>query len=227
MRFDKVSANGGYNDPMKYLIFMTGGVHLFFSSRDISHIIRGNTMQNLAEGTIGLYAFIAILIAIVAVVASVLRKSPTRRLFVGNILIPCVFIAIAILFYLITRTFPKEEAGPSAIPLLWVIVLAVLSIFLIVQALLGKMEPDPKSGRLDMLAMFCGATIAYLLVMQLIGYYISTFLFLVAVMYFLSYRKYPVMLAVAGGWLVFAYLIFQRMLYIPLPQGKLIEMALQ
>ncbi len=184
-------------------------------------------MEALSEGITGLYVFIAVLIVMSGVLTFLIRKSPATRKFLGNILIPCVFIAIALLFYLVTLTFPEEEAGPSAIPHLWIIALIVLSIFLIIQALTGKMEPDPKNGRLDKLALFVGATIGYLLVMQIVGYYISTFLFLVAVMYFLSYRKYITMVAVSGGWLLFAYVVFQRMLYIPLPQGKLIEMVLE
>ena len=162
-----------------------------------------------------------------AVLTLLIRKSPSKRQFWGNILIPCVFIAIALLFYLVTLTFPEEEAGPSAIPHLWIVVLILLSVFLIFQALTGKMDPDPKSGRLDMLALFVGVTIAYLLAMQIVGYYISTLLFLLSVMYFLSYRKYATMFAVSGGWLLFAYLVFQRMLYIPLPPGKLIEVFIQ
>jgi len=183
-------------------------------------------MQNLADGIMGLYVFLAVLAVIIVSVTALVRKSDAKRQFLGNILIPCVFIAIAMLFYLVSLTFPKEEAGPSAIPHLWIIVLMALSIFMIVQALLGKMEPDPQNGRLEMVAVFFGVAVAYVLLMQLVGYYISTFLFLVSVMYFLSYRKYLVMLGVAGGWLIFAYFIFQRMLYIPLPQGRLVEMVL-
>ena len=184
-------------------------------------------MEALSEGITGLYVFIAVLVVVIASLTFLIRKSSTKRQFLGNILIPCVFITIGILFYLITLTFPEEEAGPSAIPHLWIIVLLILSIFLIVQALMRKMEPDPKSGRLDMLVVFIGATIAYLIFMQFVGYYISTFIFLAVVMYFLSYRKYVTIVAVSGGWLLFAYLVFQRMLYIPLPQGKLIEMVLE
>ncbi|MCP4396455.1 MAG: tripartite tricarboxylate transporter TctB family protein [bacterium] len=184
-------------------------------------------MEALFEGIGGLYAFIAVLVVMLAALTFLIRTSAATRQFLGNILIPSALIAIGILCYLMTRSFPKEEAGPSAIPHLWIVVLIILSIFLIFQALTGKMDPDPKNGRLDMLALFVGVTIAYLLLMQVIGYYLSTFLFLVAVMYFLSYRKYVTMFAVSGGWLLFAYLVFQRMLYIPLPQGKFIEMILE
>jgi len=184
-------------------------------------------MQALFEGIGGLYAFLAVLVVMLAVLTSLIRKSATTRPFLGNILIPCVFVAIAVLFYLMSLGFPEEEAGPSAIPHLWITALILLSVFLIVQALFGKTDPDPGSGRLDMVALFIGTVIAYLFLMQIIGYYLSTFLFLAAVMYFLSYRKYLTIITVSGGWLLFAYLVFQRMLYIPLPQGKLIEMVLE
>ncbi len=184
-------------------------------------------MEALFEGIGGLYAFIAVLVVLLTALTVLIRQSVTRRQFLGNVLIPATFIAIAILLYLMTLNFPEEEAGPSAIPHLWIAALILLSIFLIVQALMGKTEADPGNGRLDMLALFIGATIAYLLLMQVIGYYLSTFLFLIAVMYFLSYRKYVMMFAVSCGWLIFAYFVFQRMLYIPLPQGRLIKVFMQ
>jgi len=183
-------------------------------------------MQFFAEGN-GTYILAAILLGIVGGVGFFVYTSKTQRRYFGNIVVPCVFIALALLFYVITLSFPEEEAGPSAIPHLWILILIVLSIFLLIQAFIGKMEPDPKSGRLDVLLLFIGSTVAYLLIMQFIGYYLSTFLFLILVMYFLSYRKHLIIFSVSGGWLLFAYLVFQRMLYIPLPQGKFIEMILE
>ena len=106
-------------------------------------------MEALFEGIGGLYAFIAVLIVLLAVVTVSIRRSASRRRFLGNILIPCVFIALAVLCYLMTLSFPEEEAGPSAIPQLWILVLILLSVFLIIQAFLEKTEADPKSGRLD------------------------------------------------------------------------------
>ncbi len=68
-------------------------------------------MEALFEGITGLYVFIAILIVMIVVLTFLIRKSPAKRQFWGNIIIPCVFIAVAILFYLITLSFPEEEAG--------------------------------------------------------------------------------------------------------------------
>lgn len=183
-------------------------------------------MQSLTEGN-GLYILMAALVVLLGIVAFLVRKSPAYRPFFGNILVPCVFIALTILFAVITLSFPEEEAGPAALPHLWILVLSVLSVSILLQILITKSDPDPKSGRLDILLAFIASTVAYLLVMQVLGYYLTTFVFLVVIMYLLSYRKYAIMLAIASGWLLFAYVVFQRMLYIPLPQGKLFEMLLQ
>jgi hypothetical protein len=183
-------------------------------------------MLFFAEGN-GSYVLIAILAGIIGIIAVSISRSKTHRQFLGNILVPCVFIALAILFYVITLSFPEEEAGPAAVPHLWIVVLILLSLSILVQIFIGKSEPDQKSGRLDVLGGFIVSTVGYLITIQFLGYYIATFIFLVVIMYLLSYRKYPMIVAIAGGWLLFAYLVFQRMLYIPLPQGKLIEMVLE
>ncbi|GAK56501.1 hypothetical protein U27_03463 [Candidatus Vecturithrix granuli] len=180
-------------------------------------------MKFWVEGK-GVYVLAALLTVIIGIIAVVVYQSPTKRRFLGNIVVPCVFIALAFFFAVIASGFPAEEAGPEIIPYLWCLLLAIFSGFILIRTWMGKAEPDPQSGRLDMLARFIGATLAYLIGMQLVGYYLTTFIFLVAVIYFLGYRKYVTLFAVAGGWVLFAYLVFQRMLYVPFPVGKLIEM---
>lgn len=183
-------------------------------------------METFAEGK-GVYISIVTLVFIVGVIAFFIRKSTTKRQYFGNIMIPCVFIALAVLFYVVTFSFPEEAVGPAAIPYLWITVLIVMSVYLLIRALTERVEPDPRSGRLDVLAVFIGATIAYLVFMQIFGYYVSTFVFLASIIYLLSYRRYVMIVAVSGGWLLFAYFVFQKMLYIPLPRGKLVDMILQ
>jgi len=87
-------------------------------------------MQFFAEGN-GSLILAAILVACLVVVAVLIKKSPTYRPFFGNILVPCMFIALAILFAVITLSFPKEEAGPAALPYLWIIVLTIISVSII------------------------------------------------------------------------------------------------
>lgn len=180
-------------------------------------------MEFWVEGK-GVYVLAALLTVMIGIVAVVVYQSPRKRRFLGNIVVSCTFIALAFFFAVIASGFPAEEAGPEIIPYLWCLLLAIFSGFILIRAWREKTEPDPQSGRLDMLARFIGATLAYLIGMQLVGYYLTTFIFLIAVIYFLGYRKYVTLFAVAGGWVLFAYLVFQRMLYVPFPVGKLIEM---
>ena len=42
-------------------------------------------------------------------------------------------------------------------------------------------------------------------------------------MLILSYRRWPILLAVTGGWILVSYLVFARVLFVPLPAGALIE----
>ena len=61
--------------------------------------------------------------------------------------------------------------------------------------------------------------VAYYFSMQIIGYFLSSFLFLAVMMHILSYGKKSVIYVVSGGWVVFSYLVFYKLLYIQLPLG--------
>jgi hypothetical protein len=58
--------------------------------------------------------------------------------------------------------------------------------------------------------------------MVLIGYFVASLVFITVAMTMLSYKRRFVILAISGGWMVFSYLVFYRLLYVPLPQGLLI-----
>ncbi len=175
------------------------------------------------QGT-GVSVLAALLAISVGIVALVVYKAPTKRPFLGDIVLPAVFIAVACLFAAIASGFPAEDAGPEIIPYLWSLLLIVFSTAIIILAWMGKIEPPRKIGRLDVLIKFIGATIAYLIGMQLVGYYLTTGIFLIAVIYALGYRRYVTLASVTGGWLLFAYIVFQRTLYVPFPVGKLWRM---
>ena len=87
----------------------------------------------------------------------------------------------------------------------------------------GTAEPDPESGRLLFLASIIGLLIAYYFAIGFIGYFVSSFLFLVIVMHLLAYEKKRTIYIVAGGWVLFSYVIFYKALYIQLPLGRLFE----
>jgi hypothetical protein len=63
------------------------------------------------------------------------------------------------------------------------------------------------------------ALVGYFVAMYYLGYYLSTFLFIVLSLHILSYQKKLLTYVIAGGWVLFSYLVFYKMLYTQLPLG--------
>ena len=74
-----------------------------------------------------------------------------------------------------------------------------------------------------MVFVFTALLLVYLLVMSWLGYFISSFFFVFLGMYLLGYRRYVVSVPISLGWILLSYLVFYRLLYVPLPTGKLFE----
>ena len=146
--------------------------------------------------------------------------------YIGNLLLPLVVLALAAICFVQTLDFPggDGDVGPAGVPYLWIAFTVVFCVILIVQAILRKMPPDPVPGRIGFVILFAVWLVAYLAAIESVGYYLSTFVFLVVSMYVLTYRNYAIMVAIAVGWLVFAYAVFAQLLYIQLPQGPLMRL---
>jgi len=146
-----------------------------------------------------------------------------RRHFVGNLLIPLLLLAIMAVFFFETLDYPTfEDVGPAAAPHLWMVFIAVFCLFLAAQATLRKGAADPAAGRIGSVLLALVWMAGYLAAIQAIGYFVSTSVFLVGAMLGLNYRNPLVIAAVTIGWLVFSYIVFYSMLYIPLPVGPLL-----
>jgi putative tricarboxylic transport membrane protein len=167
---------------------------------------------------LGLAILIVVLLAMLLTIGIVVRRSSKKDSF-GEILVPSSLIAFSIVFLAITFSFPAEEAGPAAIPLLWSFWTIVLCAAILWQVLHGKAKPDPESGRLVFLLLVTLLLIAYYFAIQTIGYFISSFLFLVLLMHILSYKKKLIIYLIAVGWVAFSYIVFYKLLYIQLPLG--------
>ncbi len=177
----------------------------------------------LGKGT-GFIILLAVLAAILIGITYLVIKSPRKR-YTGRIVIPVFFIELSVLFGVITLGFPDkgDVVGPGVVPGLWIIGILALSIFLLVRGLFEYEDEDPPWGHVGKVAVFIAMTILYLIIMQIIGYYIATILYLFAGMYFLAYRNWKVMISLSAGWILISYFAFYRLLYVPLPRGLLIE----
>lgn len=174
-----------------------------------------------SEGT-GLTLLIIGLIAIFIGIGAAVYRSEKKQYF-GNILLPCSLIVLSIIFFAITFSFPMEEAGPAVVPYLWVFWTVLFCGVILWQIFRGTAEPDPKPGRFAFLGLVAGLLIIYYFAIQYIGYFLSSFLFLVVVMHVLAYEKKRTIYIIAAGWVIFSYIVFYRILYIQLPLGRLFE----
>lgn len=155
----------------------------------------------------------------------VLVHRSSRKSYTGRIMIPIFFIELALLFGTLALGFSKSDdaVGAGVVPLLWILSILGLSLFLLIRGILGHEDKDPAWGRVSSVGIMIVFILLYLFFMQIIGYSLSTLLFLVSSMLYLSYRNWKVMLSLSAGWILFSYLVFYKLLYVPLPRGILIE----
>jgi hypothetical protein len=175
--------------------------------------------EYFSEGT-GLAILVVVLLAALVGIGVAARRSSKKDYF-GEILVPSTLIAFSMVFLAITFSFPSEEAGPAAVPLLWIFWTIVLCAAILWQVLSGKAKPDPASGRLGFLLLVTVVLIGYYFAIQTIGYFLSSFLFLVLLMHIMAFKKKLIIYVVAVCWVVFYYAVFYRLLYIQLTLGYL------
>ncbi len=168
---------------------------------------------------LGFFVSLGGLVVFLLIVALILSHSEKKK-FMGRILIPLGFIGLSVIFYLITTGFKKEgDVGPAVVPRLWMFFLVVLNLYLLIRGFTGKEGEDPEKGRIDTVFLFVGLIVLYLVAIQILGYFLSTFLFIVIAMYMLSYKNHKVIISTALGWLIFSYFAFFKLLFVPLPKG--------
>jgi len=181
-------------------------------------------IRYLGQGSGFLVLLLAVLFVFGVVVFATLRSS--RRHHAGRILFPVFFLGLSLVFLILLLNFPvKKQTGIGAgvVPLLWIVGISAFSVLLLVRALLNREAKDPEWGHVGTVFVYLGWTILYLILMQYLGYFISTVLFLLGGMYYLNYRNWKVMIGLAAGWLLFSYFAFYRLLFVPLPAGTLLE----
>ncbi|NQT65314.1 MAG: tripartite tricarboxylate transporter TctB family protein [FCB group bacterium] len=182
-----------------------------------------NLIARFATGK-ALIILVIFSVVIFLIIGFVVNRSPKRE-YLSRIMLPVFFIMLSIIFFIISFSFPSnEKVGPSVIPRLWIFILIPLNIYLLFNILRQKKEIVQERGNTKIIFRFIGLLILYLLSIFYFGYFISSFVFLLVGIYLLEYRKYLTMLLISAGWLLFSYLIFYKLLYVPLPVGKLIEM---
>lgn len=152
------------------------------------------------------------------------NETKTQPKYIGNLLLPVIILACTAVFFSQSLDFPpQEDVGAEAVPHLWTAFITVFCLYLIIAAIRKKGIPDPVPGNIGQVILFAVWLMVYLFAASTIGYFVSTFFFLVVSMYALTYRGIMTILAVAIGWIIFSYVIFYRLLFIQLPMIEFLK----
>lgn len=147
-----------------------------------------------------------------------------------NIISALIGIALSIYVFVTASAFPvtpNTQIGPGYFPVMLSVGLFILCASLLVQALLkkGKLDYeklDIRSPELIRSFLALVATIAYAIIMQIVGFIITTIFYLFFLMHLLKNRHYKQMTFVAIVVSVVVYIVFKKVLNLTLPTGFLI-----
>jgi len=123
-----------------------------------------------------------------------------------------VVIVLSIFGLLEAKSYPAEAASYPLAILLMAIALSVI-------LLVTKPRVKTKPGNIVYRQLYgmIAFTIAYYIIIRIIGYYFATLLYVLVSMYFLKERNLIVLASVSVGFVVVLYCVFGLFLRVPLP----------
>jgi len=233
--FKKVS-----DDPdWQKFILNSSAEPVFFDSKEFTEIVNNDQKEALKylkiAGVIGeksadvknynLQALGALSFLYFLILA--ILKKIKEEWFSGDLVIALGLLFLSGYIYYLTLEFPigklAGSVGPASMPRLWVYALALFSIWLIYDVIVkGKIKKNESKNLKKSLGLVFLMT-GYLLLMNYLGYFITTFIFLISGMYWMSYKRPLLMIAVSGGFLLLSYFAINKLLQVPLPVGVLFE----
>jgi len=129
---------------------------------------------------------------------------------------------IIISFFLYYQTITLED-DPATLPRLMLIVIIFLSILMIIKDKIKKSNNNDvkKMSRQSFLRIFIVTCIIFLYVnsINLLGFYISTLIFLIIVLRYIGEKNKLVIFGVPILFLIFLYLTFSLFLHVDIPLG--------
>lgn len=157
---------------------------------------------------------------LIALVLRLRRQRPT-----GVIVVAGLALAMAAMFFVRAWSFPSptpgQNVGPGTIPLIWSVVLAV---FAAMEIRAELREPKGiEHGRVRLVVMIIALMAVFTAVLSRVGFFIATTIMLLGGVYAIGYRRHFVVATVTLAVLAFCYVVFVRVLGLPLPAGSLFQ----
>ena len=145
----------------------------------------------------------------------------------GQLLVITGFCLFTLLFYLMSFDFKvtklMRDAGVNAstIPHTWAALMVPCAVMVFINIFSVNNNPDEPFGKWQLALGIGVAALASVFLFDVIGYYLSSVLFLLLMMFLLREKKVLTLVLVPVIWCVFVYFVFDKLLYMGLPTGSL------
>ena len=167
------------------------------------------------------------LFVFLAIVWALTKISPRLRPYSGQILVLASILYMGALFAFLTFSFPQPRGlmasatNAGTVPRVWFAALVPCVVLALIPILTGEEKPDPAWGNVRLVALVLAVVAASLALFDVIGYYLSSVLFMFSIMWVLDCRSKVQLICAPVGWVIFTYFTFARLLHLPLPVGRL------
>ncbi len=215
-----------YHGPEKFREIVKEDEEIFKHYLTKLEIIKSSDSNKFTNFVSGKYFNLFILLLIIIIIASgfIISRSKIAHL-LERIIIIEFFLALSIIFYLLSYMFPDSGAvGPAVVPRLWIYFLIPLNILLIIKTIRSKNLIKVPETQLDLVYKIIITLILYLISIYFLGYFISSFIFVLVSLKILGYKAKLKALIIAISWILFSWLIFYKLLYVPLPTGIIFDL---
>ncbi len=142
----------------------------------------------------------------------------------GTILISLLIILWMVFLFTQTFDLPKSLTpnvpGPAYLPRVYITLGIILCLSVILKAYLSRENVAVQWSRLRMLGAGSLILIVYILLLNVLGYFLATFLFIIALVLLMG-GQIVSGLVVSGSFVFFTYVVFMRLFNLPLPKGLL------
>jgi len=167
-----------------------------------------------------------IAVVILGAIWFVVRRFDRLKPYSGQMMVLLSILYMGILFYIITFSFrvPMFSGTPAyLIPRIWFFALLPSVAVALFPIFTGKEDKDPKWGNVRLVGIVLTTLVVGIGLFPYIGYYISSAVMIVLLMWILGSRSKVELISVPVGWVAFSYFVFARLLNVRLPVGVWIE----
>jgi len=138
----------------------------------------------------------------------------------ANIIISLLVIVFGLVAYWYTSDFPGSsgsETGPGFMPKIFIIIIIILGISLLIKSIFFENEKATLYKK--RIAIFILLFIIYNILIPILGFYVTSILFLISLLWMNNIKKLVYFFFVPLGVVTFIFIFFQTLLKVPLPTG--------